>query len=238
LSLASCDFIGGEHGFYSQNNFTQGVLASGSEDKTVRIWDMKSNKGVMLMKDEKHMTEDINSVKFMQQGNLLIASSGKKICIFDLRQSKIILNSLQILGDFNSDGINELDVSDNQIAACDDSGEITVVDVNYGDSTMSVVKTLRHKHLNICYSVAINKDKIDEIVSGGFDCKIVLWNMTNPSKTHSKNVGDIIVQNFDKSALTYNPPFVLSVCYMSKDTVIAGLGNGSVATFRTNKMKN
>ena len=43
-ALASASSAENEGSFYSKSNFAEGVFASGSEDGTIRIWDLRVNK--------------------------------------------------------------------------------------------------------------------------------------------------------------------------------------------------
>ncbi|KAG1146991.1 hypothetical protein G6F37_004415 [Rhizopus arrhizus] len=82
------------------------VLASGSEDNTCRIWDLRSNKAI---KGINNLNEPVTSVKFAKKANLplLYLSSGNKI---DLNESN------KFLATADDEGcVNIIDLSSDKI---------------------------------------------------------------------------------------------------------------------------
>lgn len=64
------------------------ILASCSDDLTVRLWNIKTNKCIKIFK--KH-TYHITTLKFVQKGNILISgSSDETITIWDITSNKIL----------------------------------------------------------------------------------------------------------------------------------------------------
>lgn len=43
-SLYLCSKVSNSHEFYNGDRFSSGILVSGSEDKTILLWDLKTNK--------------------------------------------------------------------------------------------------------------------------------------------------------------------------------------------------
>jgi len=64
------------------------ILASGSEDMTIKLWDVKTGKLIMTLKGHR---DDINSVEFSPDGKFLVSSScDQTIRIWDLRNGKTV----------------------------------------------------------------------------------------------------------------------------------------------------
>ena len=64
------------------------ILASGSEDMTIKLWDVKTGKLFMTLKGHR---DDINSVEFSPDGKFLVSSScDQTIRIWDLRNGKTV----------------------------------------------------------------------------------------------------------------------------------------------------
>lgn len=138
---------------------------------------------------------------------------------------------------FNKEEVNQLDVNfqGNSICACDDSGEIKVIDVK----SFQVLKTLRC-HDNICATVKYVTRKPWELISGGLDCKLIRWDFNRGRPLSVLNQVDIISNSNDKSlsnsaeggSYSINPPMIHSIdTFPSTSTVICGLGNGMIAAY-------
>lgn len=74
-ALASAPAFDNEGSFYSKAFITEGVLASGSEDGTVRVWDSRVNKyggadgrSVIRIAEECFRTGSISSLCFCRSG--------------------------------------------------------------------------------------------------------------------------------------------------------------------------
>ena len=73
-------------------------LLSASEDGTARIWDLRTNKGVVLLKPEGSTTKEIQRASFGEQMDypIVATATDDTLCFFDLRKPSLILRSTQI----------------------------------------------------------------------------------------------------------------------------------------------
>lgn len=116
----------------------------------------------------------------------------------------------------------------NYLAACDDSAEIKVIDVQSG----KLFKSLKNKHENICSSVQFRPNRPWEIVSGGMDFRIVSWDYSSGRVLQELNVQELGGDS-SEGAYFVNPPFVHSIHMAGNGRMFAaGLGNGNIQLFR------
>ena len=137
---------------------------------------------------------------------------------------------------FNADEINQLDINPKAslICACDDSGEIKVIDVE----NLCLYKTLTRQHDNICSTVKFNVRKPWEIFSGGLDCRLIQWNF---SRGRPMSIVDIQVSDAGdnvntsttlKTTCMMNPPMVHCIdTFSSIHSLVCGLGDGNVSVY-------
>ena len=215
------------------------LLASGSDDKTVRIWDTRTNKPVKCLHG--CFPDSIEGVAFVPtDDNLLFAASGNVLYSFDLRQPSVIQNTaLSALSDIFED-INTLDVHPNQrlLAVSDDSNNIYFVPFDEQGALINSketgirYKTLSRVHNNIVGSLKFHVNpKKNEVISGGFDCMACIWDLDR-----GRPVKSIQFQCLEEVASTnqvFNPPFVHSLGYICEGKlIVSGLGDGSVSCIR------
>ena len=136
-------------------------LLSASEDGTARIWDLRANKGVVLLKPEGSITKEIQRASFGQNMDypIVVTATDDTLCFFDLRKPSLILRSTKI-GlheesknlEIHSEDINDISIQSTKkgfkIASCDDSGLTIVQDVNVligenNEKTLEVTKLQR-----------------------------------------------------------------------------------------------
>ena len=94
-------------------------LLSASEDGTARIWDLRTNKGVVLLKPEGSTTKEIQRASFGEQMDypIVATATDDTLCFFDLRKPSLILRSTQIELDeelknpeFHPEDINDISI--------------------------------------------------------------------------------------------------------------------------------
>ncbi|CAO3596263.1 unnamed protein product [Absidia cylindrospora] len=211
---------------YAQNTFLgEHILASGSEDNTCRIWDLRTQQ---VVKGIKGLQDPVSSVAYgpTSDSSLFYLSSGKKVFVYDLRNSSMIVSETCREYEFSGDEINSIDINQKQtfLATGDDNGEVKIVDlVNH-----KIYKKLNKKHRNICMSVKFSQRKAWEVWSGGLDCKVHQWDF---SKGKLLDIYDTAPSEPSSSQM-FNPPFVYTIGNsMDGSWVAAGLGDASIQLF-------
>jgi WD40 repeat protein len=113
-------------------------------------------------------------------------------------------------------------------AACDDEGLIKVVDTR----ARKVFKTLRGGHSSLCTSVCFAPRAPWQLVSGGMDCNVCVWDYAKPAILQKLSTQDVSAS----ATQVMNPPFVYSLG-VSRDgrAVAAGLGNCQVVLYALEK---
>lgn len=187
------------------------LLATGAEDKLIRIWDLASKKIVKVLKGHE---QDIYSLDFFPEGNRLVSGSGDKtVRIWDLNYSQCSL-TLSI-----EETVTTVAVSPDGLSIAAGSLDTTVR--VWDASTGFLIESLDsgsedgNGHEQSVYSVAFSSDG-KKIASGSLDRTVKLWNL------EGKNDPLVSGQSFSGSKkpaceVTYvgHKDFVLSVCLTS-----------------------
>ena len=196
----------------------EGILASGGEEELC-IWS-KDGAPQTKLSCSSAESKEVNSVCFCGKNpERLYASCGNKIFGHDLRN----LSSTVCEFEFNEEEINQVTIHDRgtYLAACDDSGEVKVVDIQSG----RLFKTLKRKHENICSTVQFRQSRPWEIVSGGMDFKVISWDFSSGRSLQELNVQEL-GEDSQEGAYFVNPPFVHSIHMAGNGRKFAsGLGN-------------
>lgn len=182
-------------------------LATGAEDKVIRIWDLSTRRITKYLKGHE---QDIYSLDFFPDGNRLVSGSGDRtVRIWDLQSGQCSL-TLSI-----EDGVTTVAVSpDGKLVA---AGSLDRTVRVWDSSTGFLVERLDSEneagtgHKDSVYSVSFTSDG-SEVASGSLDRTVKLWSLkqlgngANTSSTQSKNV--------TACEVTYvgHKDFVLSVC--------------------------
>ncbi|KAK9712083.1 hypothetical protein K7432_007373 [Basidiobolus ranarum] len=201
------------------------LLATGSEDSTARIWDLRTNKAVWGFKD---FEDAVTSVKFASDKcpYQFFVSSGVKVHGYDLRNVESpIMTTPSITYEANEDEINQIAINEKStlLATCDDNGEVKVIDI----STQKLVKRFRQSHNNIAMSVSFRAKKPWEVFSGGLDNQLIQWDFSRGSPIQVFDMSEDIDQQ--QANQLVNPPFVNSISISSDGKVVAsGLGDGTI----------
>ncbi|XP_067668520.1 WD repeat-containing protein 53-like [Haliotis asinina] len=208
---------------------TKSRVATGGENGELCLWSLSS--GELLDKYVKPDT-DCTSVLFSKsKPNLLYAAFGQEVLIFDTDADfQIPIHTFQC----NQEEINQIQMDDKEdfLAACDDSGEIKVINVN----ERKVFKTLRNKHTNICSTLHFRPGKPWDLYSGGLDCKLIHWDFAKLKALNQFSMQEMQVTNVDASAYMVNPPFVHHIDTSPNGKYLAcALENGQIEVFDTTR---
>lgn len=155
--------------------------------------------------------------------------------MLDIRKS---LNEHSLLHAFklNQEEINcvKVNQSGTWLAACDDSGEIILLQLQNLTGDRPAYKVLRRGHQSICSAAAFRDHKPSEVITGGLDCLLVRWDVSRlrPVKHWT------MTNSSSNNAQMVNPPMINSISSPSSaqligspvdHTVAVALGDGSIA---------
>lgn len=218
-SMQKSTWIGGhKSSVLSLDVNREGILASGGEEELC-VWSKDGSSRSKLSYSSADDSKEVNSVSFcVKNPERLYASCENKIFSYDLRN----LSSTVCEFEYNEDEVNQIAVHEKgaYVAACDDSGEIKVIEVQSG----RLFKSLKNKHDNICSTVQFRPNRPWEIVSGGMDSRVVSWEFSSGRALQELNAQELAEDNSDGAYLV-NPPFVHSIHMMANGRMFAaGLG--------------
>ncbi|MDX4026066.1 caspase family protein [Aliarcobacter skirrowii] len=164
-------------------------IVSGSDDKTVRLWDFKSGK---LLKTLNGHSNSVNSVTISSDNRYIVSgSSDKTVKLWDISSGNFLKTFSEHLSSVNSIAIS----NDNRyIISGSWDNTVKLWDVNSG----KLLKTFRG-HYSTIYSVAISSDS-RYIVSGSWDNTVKLWDVNSGKllKTlngHSNSVNSVAISS-------------------------------------------
>ncbi|KAJ1089292.1 hypothetical protein NDU88_002443 [Pleurodeles waltl] len=138
----------------------------------------------------------------------------------------------------SEDEINCISVNDNEglLSAADDSGTITVVDLE----GKKVSRSLR-KHSNICSAVAFRPGRPQSMVSCGLDMQVMLWDLKKTRPQFLVNLQQLskdeeeeedVGKQLDGGKL-FNPPLAHSLSVANCGNIFAcGSEDGRIRVFR------
>ncbi|GAB9470364.1 Wd40 repeat-like protein [Globisporangium polare] len=229
------------------------VLASGSDDGSCRLWDVRTTRATRSMNIRKALgvtAQDdpsesaVNSLAFSGNGDCIHVAVSNKVLTFDLRQEGLIFDcaSKEILQD-NEDEINSLarhpGKQGKYLSAPDDNGDIRVYDME----AHRLYKTLRGQHANICSAAPFRPNAPWDLVSGGMDGFLLFWDFSRGRMKFKidLNAG---INSLDSASSTddtagvnrmFNPPLVHSIAFAPNGkSFAAGLGDASIALVEFN----
>jgi WD40 repeat protein len=231
------------------------ALASGSEDATVRIWDMRAQRSVRMIGPRAFDGAAVVSAQFSPTiAHEIAATAGGRLFVFDLRTDRVIVNDAMCVLDVlehsdagdedaeeDDDEINAVSFSADGafIATADDGGEINVFERRAGWARRACVVG----HENIASSVAwcpaaapharVGDDRLPLLLSGAFDMSIALWQLRRPRDEVAAPplrsvVRRVAIEGGDEGedgAQLLNPPFVHAVAWSASGDAFA-VGGG------------
>ncbi|KAL8460695.1 hypothetical protein ACS0TY_031496 [Phlomoides rotata] len=186
-----------------------GLIATAAEDGIVCWYDLRCKD--MLYSMDVGNGNPVSSVCF-KPGNedIIYVAVGSEVKCFDLHEptSWKQLESYN----YNSDEINQITCHPKSLflAAADDAGHVKIIDSHQ----RCMYKTLRAGHQSICSSVQFLHWRSWEVVTGGLDSKLVIWDF---SKGRPKKIMDF--GSGGDAGQCCNPAFVHGLAVPDLDIV-------------------
>ncbi|QLL31120.1 hypothetical protein HG536_0A09370 [Torulaspora globosa] len=187
-------------------------LATGAEDRLIRIWDIAKKQIVMVLQGHE---QDIYSLDYFPSGEKLVSGSGDRtVRIWDLRTGQCSL-TLSI-----EDGVTTVAVSPGDgkfIAAGSLDRAVRVWDSNTGFlvERLDSENELGTGHKDSVYSVVFTRDG-NGVVSGSLDRSVKLWNLRGGSNDNNGKP----TPGTCEVTYTGHKDFVLSVATTQNDEFI------------------
>ncbi|KAM7524900.1 hypothetical protein LguiA_014802 [Lonicera macranthoides] len=187
-----------------------GLVATSGEDGCVCWFDMRCKDAISVM----NIWENDNPISSLcfKPGNedIIYVSSGSEVKGFDVHMAASWkpLESYK----YNKEEINQIVCSSKStfLAAADDSGDIKIIDLRQ----QSLYKTLRGGHDSICSSVQFLPWRPWEVITGGLDSKLVMWDF---SKGRPNKILDFGAEACSDGGQSLNPAFVHAVAVPEVD---------------------
>ncbi|XP_047332136.1 WD repeat-containing protein 53 isoform X2 [Impatiens glandulifera] len=198
----------------NHRHFRREFLQLNIQDGRVCLFDLRCKDVLFVMNVS---DEPVSSLCF-NSGNedIMYVSAGTEVKAFDLRSNAASWDCLTNFN-YNKEEINQLvcDPKSRFLAAADDKGEVKVVDI----SQQCLYKSLRAGHTNICSSVQFLPWTSWEVVTGGLDSKLIMWDFSKGRPYHTIDLGVPDANNRGAGGQGLNPAFIHSITVPEPDMV-------------------
>ncbi|KAG2038763.1 WD40-repeat-containing domain protein [Suillus americanus] len=207
---------------------SSGHFFAGSDDGSVRVYNPDTLKVVKAIRG----LGEVSSAVCMSHnagglGDMWVASN-RHALRFNMDTEKMILAKADAtltleLGPDDDDMLNELSLNqkNSQLAFCLDSGTVGVVDLS-----TKQVSHMKTSHDNICGTVKFIPDRPSELVSGGYDSKLLHHDFHQRTVLSRFDLGTSPLS--ESSGVSMSPPFILSSAMSPSGVLAAGTADGRV----------
>ncbi|XP_027156624.1 cellulose synthase A catalytic subunit 8 [UDP-forming] [Coffea eugenioides] len=180
-----------------------GLVATAGEDGCVCWFDMRCKDVLFVMDVGNH--NPISSLCFKPGSeDLVYVSIGSEVKCFDVHMA----GSWKPLESYsyNKDEINQIACNSKSsfLAAADDCGDVKIIDIRQH----CLYKTLRAGHSSICSSVQFLSWRPWEVITGGLDSKLVLWDFSKGRPQKVIDFGTPDIADGGNVGQCLNPAFV------------------------------
>ncbi|KAJ4487736.1 WD40-repeat-containing domain protein [Lentinula aciculospora] len=199
-----------------------GHLFAGSDDGTLRVYDLSSFK---VLKAVRGLKNEVSSIAcFKRAGSELRdawIACGNQIFLFNMGFASMIataedaITSLELAED--EDVLNEVNRDTFDIRT--DLGVVGIVDL----ANLSVTR-MKEKHANVCACIKFVPERPREIVSAGYDETLLHFDFLEGTTLSRLKIA--FFQNTEGVSLS--PPFIMSTAFSSTGILAAGTADGNL----------
>lgn len=191
------------------------LLASASQDKTVRIWDTSSGKCLNTIKGHR---DSVTSVVFSHDSKLLASGSQDKTAkIWETRNGQC-LQTLKL----DADVVSVIFSQDSKLLASfsktsfegNDNGAISIFNTSSGQC----LQTIERDNFNISSMTFLHDSK--NITSVSRDATINIWDINNGQCLQTRQVCHVGIPPFDVAALSYDSKILASALNLRSDKTV------------------
>nr|XP_016511296.1 PREDICTED: WD repeat-containing protein 53 [Nicotiana tabacum] len=222
----------------SQNR--PGLIATAAEDGCVCWFDLRCKDSIFTM--DVGNGNPVSSLCF-KPGNedVVYVSSGNEVKCFDVNM--VTASKLLHSYNYNKDEINQIacNSKSSYLAAADDSGDVKIIDIRQS----RMYKTLRAGHTSICSSAQFIPWRPWEVITGGLDSKLVLWDFSKGRPQTIWDFGTLDTGNKGNMGQCLNPAFVHALAVPEADVVdkfekicVVARGDGVVSVIKVESEPN
>ena len=150
--------------------------------------------------------KEVGAVLFLQRRpHLCYVAASETIHLLDTRKFSDVVESYT----FTDEPINCLAVNEKEeyLAACDDDGDVIVVNIT---QERKAPKKLRG-HKNICSSVTFRPKRPWDVLSAGYDQRVMQWDFSKAKILCDINIAEVGVSPDEFDSYIVNPPFIASM---------------------------
>jgi WD40 repeat protein len=197
------------------------VVTSCSADKTVRMWDQRTNKTARCFAG----IEGVNHAMLTDEKMLVATCTGELLCLDARWSGQIVAPAAATVvwrAQLGKEVLNQVAVCAEQNVAlvCDDDGVVHTVTLDIGSRL-----ALEPRHTSLCTSVAL-RASYREAVSVGTDCVLKQWSLAlGKLLTKSSTVMPEAASSSAEPQLC-NPPHLLSVACDPRRGAVAAAASG------------
>ncbi|KAJ6416751.1 hypothetical protein OIU84_002595 [Salix udensis] len=173
-----------------------GVVATAGEDGCICLFDLRC-------KDAQHIAEvaqePISSLSFNPGNEDIMLVRGTPFKSYT----------------YNKEEINQISCNSKAafLASTDDGGDVKIIDIRQH----CLYKTLRAGHSSICSSVQFIPWRSWEVITGGLDSKLVMWDFSKGRPVKIVDFGLPDTKNSSSGAQCLNPAFVHAIAVPDVD---------------------
>ncbi len=219
-----------------QHNAQEQTLLSGSEDQTVRLWDLRTQRTAKCMAG---FVADIEAVRYGYDKSVVHVATSNALFSYDLRFEGLLTREPLSQVNFSEGGDEVSSIALNSkgdtLAVAMDSGVINLLAMkNTGlfceNAGATRYKRLTRVHSNIVSTIQFKKNNPRELLSGGFDYIGCVWDIDKGRPKASTVFQLLPNEDVESNKMQLvNPPFVMHLQYMMDGRCIAAaLGDGTV----------